>query len=622
MKIIPVILLSMIVGAETVHAQIDTLTILHINDTHSHLAPIGPRDASLKGTLGGIARVATVVKENRMTEPNVLFLHAGDAFTGDIFFNAYFGIPEFQILKGLGLDAMTLGNHEFDLGPDVLSMSFDFAFMTGGFPILCANLADNASTPAGLKARIVPYVIKQFGSHHVGVFGLTTPSTNEISNPSPAVISDDVTDIARASVAILKTHNCDVIICLSHLGYDADSILASSVSGINVIVGGHDHYLFETPHQVINPFSDTVWIVQAGSYYQYVGKMKMAVGNGSVRLLDYEVVKIDSTISEDAATAATVDGLVSGIERTYGPLFSKQIATASADMGWAPPSSISSGKKDAPIGDLVTDAFCALTKTQIAFDPSGLIQEPLYHGPVVGDDLFRVVGFGFNTDNSLGFRLETLEMSGASIMAGLEYGLSSGGSDGPYFAQASGMTYSYAPDSLPGHRLTEVKVGGADIDPQAEYTVTVNETVPPVLDQLGIKYSDLYLMRDTTEFLALSNYVKSLGTVSPSIAGRITDVKRIVEQGSLSAQRFELLQNYPNPFNPTTVISYQISAVSHVTLKVYDVLGREVETLVNENQNAGNYTVTFDGSSFPSGVYFYRLQAGTNIVTKKLLLLK
>lgn len=88
------------------------------------------------------------------------------------------------------------------------------------------------------------------------------------------------------------------------------------------------------------------------------------------------------------------------------------------------------------------------------------------------------------------------------------------------------------------------------------------------------------------------------------------------------AKKFMLYQNYPNPFNPTTVISYQLSAISDVTLKVYDILGREVATLVNQKQSAGKYSVTFNGNALPSGVYFYRLVAGNDMAVKKLLLLK
>ena len=85
---------------------------------------------------------------------------------------------------------------------------------------------------------------------------------------------------------------------------------------------------------------------------------------------------------------------------------------------------------------------------------------------------------------------------------------------------------------------------------------------------------------------------------------------------------FELSQNYPNPFNPTTVIDYTIPKDAHVTLKIYDVLGREVETLINENEQVGRYKVNFDGARLASGVYFYRLAAGSHVITKKMLLLK
>ena len=98
-----------------------TITVLHVNDSHSHLEAFGPKQADLSGTIGGLAKAATVIAEVRASEPNTLLLHAGDAFHGDLFFNRYFGVPELQILAELGVDAMAVGNHEFDLGPDVLA---------------------------------------------------------------------------------------------------------------------------------------------------------------------------------------------------------------------------------------------------------------------------------------------------------------------------------------------------------------------------------------------------------------------------------------------------------------------------------------------------------------------
>jgi hypothetical protein len=97
-----------------------------------------------------------------------------------------------------------------------------------------------------------------------------------------------------------------------------------------------------------------------------------------------------------------------------------------------------------------------------------------------------------------------------------------------------------------------------------------------------------------------------------------TDVKKSTNQPGF----FKLYQNYPNPFNPSTFINYQLPASALVVLKVFDVLGKEVETLVNERQNAGNHSVQFNASNLPSGVYFYRLEAGTNHMIRKLLILK
>jgi hypothetical protein len=109
---------------------------------------------------------------------------------------------------------------------------------------------------------------------------------------------------------------------------------------------------------------------------------------------------------------------------------------------------------------------------------------------------------------------------------------------------------------------------------------------------------------------------KCTATLKPF--SKITGIK---ETDPLPKQFF-LYQNYPNPFNPTTVISYQLPAISFVTLKIYDVLGREVRMLVAERQNAGNHSVTFDAKNLPSGIYFYRIQAGSFIETKKMILLK
>jgi 5'-nucleotidase len=150
----------MLLSATRIHAQTDTITILHMNDSHSGLAPYGPRTSDLKGTRGGIARAASVIGYTKMTGQNVLTLHAGDFSVGDIFYNAYFGVPELRILSALGLDAMTVGNHEFDLTPATLQQVLDTAFVGGGaFPLLSANCVLEDSSVRSLKKYIQSYTI-------------------------------------------------------------------------------------------------------------------------------------------------------------------------------------------------------------------------------------------------------------------------------------------------------------------------------------------------------------------------------------------------------------------------------------------------------------------------------
>ncbi len=151
-RIVSRLLLAVAVAASlglwsAVPTQAATITLVHVNDTHSHLDAWGPKDRNLEGTIGGMAKAASIIAAVRAHEPNVLLLHAGDVFHGDLFFNKYFGVPEFQLMKQLGFDAMAVGNHEFDFGPDVLAYSLNEAFGSGTLPLLSANLDFSGYTP-------------------------------------------------------------------------------------------------------------------------------------------------------------------------------------------------------------------------------------------------------------------------------------------------------------------------------------------------------------------------------------------------------------------------------------------------------------------------------------------
>ena len=179
---------------------------------------------------------------------------------------------------------------------------------------------------------LLPTQIKEFGDLKVGIFGLTTPSTNLLSNPSPAVVSEDIVTIAATMVGTLRTvENCDVVIFLSHLGVALDQVIVSYVPGINVIVGGHDHYKYEEPITMTDPMGGTTWIVQARSNYLNAGKMSLLVDGTNVQLFDYQLIPIDTNIPQEPTVQAIVDGMITDIETFYGiPFFTQPLGYASS----------------------------------------------------------------------------------------------------------------------------------------------------------------------------------------------------------------------------------------------------------------------------------------------------
>ncbi|MGB9861979.1 MAG: helix-hairpin-helix domain-containing protein, partial [Candidatus Bipolaricaulaceae bacterium] len=199
------------------------LVLLHVNDVHSRLDEL--------------ARVATAVEEIRAKSPDALFLHAGDQFLGTLYFTVHKGLADAEVLNLLGLSAMALGNHEFDEGPAGLARFADVV----RFPLLSANC--NVSNEPLLSGKIKPYVVLDVAGEKVGIIGVTTPDTAWSSNPGPNVTFTDPVSAVRAAISDLSAQGIKVIVVLSHLGWDNDLVLAQSVAGIDVLVGGHSHTL-------------------------------------------------------------------------------------------------------------------------------------------------------------------------------------------------------------------------------------------------------------------------------------------------------------------------------------------------------------------------------------------
>ena len=511
------------------------ITIIHVNDTHSHVDSFGPRDAQLEGTIGGLERAATVIGTLRATEKNPLFLHAGDAFHGDLFFNAYFDVPELAILKQLGVDAMTVGNHEFDLTPMALigALNAVAPIAKGGtFPMISANLDYKACpgpteqqpvTCALLPYWIKPGLVKDVGGVKVGIFGLTTPS-DPTMQPKPVVVQGDVAARAQVAVKSLQDQGAQVVVFLSHLGLAADREVVAKVAGIDVVVQGHDHALYTQPLVLDGPSGRKVPAVSAGDHYLNVGRLRLEYQDGSgVTVKEWDVLPVDETVPPAPALAAQVESLKQGIVAKYGDVYQTVVGYAP----WPVPKRYDPDHavRDTAMGNLITDALRFRTRTQIALTVTGLVSEGLYQGPIVGADVFRPVSYGYDPATGLGFKIATMDITGAELLKGMEICLMNVTAGDTYDLQFSGLTYRYDSTKPLFERIVpgSVYVHGRRIDPKRTYSLTVNEGIALLLPSMGVTFTNLE-MRQDFEYLALRDYVARLHLVLYTSQGRICDV--------------------------------------------------------------------------------------------------
>jgi 5'-nucleotidase len=239
------------------------LTILHTNDMHSRIEPF-PMNAKRSPGMGGMARRASLIDQIRAEGNEVLLLDAGDIFQGTPYFNFFGGELEFKLMSQMGYDAATMGNHDFDAGLSGFVKQLPLA----NFQFVNANYTFEEDV---LKKSVKPYKIFKKGKVTVGVFGLGI----ELESLVPKDLYGntkyaDPIGVAKEIVSELKAKKCDLIICLSHLGNKykvdkvSDEILAQSVDGIDLIIGGHTHTFLTSPQEYQTPNGSKVLVNQVG----------------------------------------------------------------------------------------------------------------------------------------------------------------------------------------------------------------------------------------------------------------------------------------------------------------------------------------------------------------------
>ncbi len=494
------------------------LRILHINDLHSRVEPINKYDSTCNAEdnaegkcFGGYARVATKIAELRAkyADENLIVLDAGDQYQGSLMYTTYKGDAEIEFAEAIGFDAMAVGNHEFDDGDEGLAKLADGV----SFPIVSGNI-DVSGSPV-IAGKIHNHVVLEVGGQKIGIVSALAADTVETSSPSAAVIFNDEITSLQADVDALEAEGINKIIALNHVGISKDLEIAAQVSGLDAVIGGHSHTEMSNTKEDALAYPQMVGdvpVAQAYAYSKYLGELVLTFDDaGTVTNIEGDAILLDASVAEDEAIKARIAELAGPIDEMKNRIVAQSAANIDGDRN-------SCRAVECQMGNLVTEAMLDRVKDQgieIAIQNGGGLRSSIDAGDVTMGEVLTVLPFQ-NT-------LSTFQVTGASVVAALENGVSRVEEGSGRFPQVAGITFAFDASKEAGSRVSDVLVAGAPIDLEKVYGVVSNNYVRNGGDgyKMFIDAQNAYdfgpdLADVTAEFIAKS------GAYTPFIDGRIT----------------------------------------------------------------------------------------------------
>jgi len=473
----------------------DQLKIVHVNDLDR-----------MEGTgeTGGVARLATVLSNIRAEGGTVLATSAGDSISPSLLSSFDEGAHMIALLNMAGIDAMALGNHEFDFGPDVLRTRISEANFT--------MLSNNAFEPDGtLVDGVSDNMMIEVGDHTVGLFGLTTDGTAVKSSPGDITFQNPV-DVAASTAAALRAAGADVVIALAHTDRPEDIELLDA-GDVDILLSGDDHDLFVR-------YDGNVAMVESSSQASLV----------TVVTLDIETVEgrrgpqVEWSPAFEVINTAGVDPDPAVAEEVakYEAFLSAEL---DIEIGETPVlldtrrTTVRSG--ESAFGNLTVDAMRVETGADVAITNGGGIRGDTTYQPgtvITRRDILTELPFGNKT--------VLLEVSGTDILAALENGVSAVEDGGGRFPHVSGMTFSFDPSKPAGERVSEVMVAGAPLDEGATYLLATNDFMGKGGDGYAMFAGKPSVIEANAAELMAAQVIRAFetGGAVPALDGRVTQL--------------------------------------------------------------------------------------------------
>ena len=544
------------------------LTILFTHDTHDHFLPAANEEG---GEYGGYIRLATLLKEQRQAAAEqsraVVTLDGGDFSMGSLFQTIYTtDAPELRALGAMEYDVTTLGNHEFDYRQQGLANMLNAAKESGDpLPaIVQANYTqplDHDSGYAVVQALenypVTDYTVIERDGLRVAVFGVLGEDADDCA-PMSGMELEPIADAAKRVVAEIKEkEDPDYIICLSHSGTDGtgrgeDYELAKAVDGIDVIISGHTHTTIETPIQV-----NGTLVVSCGEYTQNLGVLTVSKAEGKTELVDYQLLPVDETVTNDPAMTALARSFQRTVDETYlaGYGFTFDEVLCENPYDFTPISQFGAIQEEDALGNLIADSYVYAVKeaegenyvpVDFAVVASGVIRASLAKGDITVSDAFDVSSLGSGADGTPGYPLVGVYITGKELKDAFEVDASVTPLMSAAQLYGSGMKWSFNTHRMIFDKVTDcaqILPDGTEVPIQDDklYRVvtglysgqmlgTVNGksfgllTITP-RDEKGQPIENLedYIIHgpggtEVKEWYALSSYLQSMGTVDSRYA--------------------------------------------------------------------------------------------------------
>jgi 5'-nucleotidase/UDP-sugar diphosphatase len=428
------------------------ITILFFNDPHGHLTPFEIKSEKGRREAGGIARMAALIRdiraENSRKHVRTLVLTAGDILQGTPMSTVFRGEPDVECLNAMGVDAVTVGNHEFDFGLD----NFHKLQGRAAFPFLSANIVEEQSgRPLCRSFHTIPLT----EDLALTVIGVTTEELLTTTLPANVSTLGVTGSVSSAQQVYDRVRSRGPVVLLSHSRHRTDREIAAVLPDLAAIIGGHDHVLL-SPYRQVGP----VPIFQAFEKGLYLGRIDLRIDAVSKKadLVDYAYIPITAGIAPDPQVAA----IVAAYQERLGGRFKEVIGRADTFLNGE------RGRiryEETALGNFIADIMVDHTGAQIALVNSGTMRASIQQGPVTVEDVFKTVPFANE--------LVVMELTGAEIEQALQRSVSGSREDEDGgFLQVSGMTFE-----VHGRSVANIRVGQnrQPLQPRTVYRVAISD---------------------------------------------------------------------------------------------------------------------------------------------------